>query len=197
MNNLGRLYYDGHYDDQEDVQDRQKASEWFRRAAGVSEHETCTLLPEPTRSSAHSGPVPDALYNLGQLYDDRERNVNAANAAEARCWYEMAAIAGHTAAMLKLGSIYEAGRGVEQNVAEAIKWYEKAAKNKDMEGMFNLAALSEAGRGIAPDRGGGIDLVCAGGWRRHESGVRPIWRRLGPQNRRFLREWLLRAAGSR
>jgi TPR repeat protein len=156
MNNLGRLYYDGHYDGQEDVQDRQKASEWFRRAAGVSEHETCTLLPEPTRSSAHSGPVPDALYNLGRLYDDRERNGNAANAAEARCWYEMAAIAGHTAAMLKLGSIYEAGRGVEQNVAEAIKWYEKAAKNKDMEGMFNLAALSEAGRGIAPDRGGAL-----------------------------------------
>src|SRR5208337_4884899 len=88
MNNLGRLYYDGHYDGQEDVQDRQKASEWFRKAA-----------------------------------------------------------------MLKLGSIYEAGRGVEQNVAEAIKWYEKAAKNKDAEGMFNLAALSEAGRGIAPDRG--------------------------------------------
>ncbi len=153
MNNLGRLYYDGHYDGQEDVQDRQKASEWFRKAASVPEHETCTSLAEPTRSSAHSGPVPDALYNLGRLYDDRERNGNAANAAEARCWYEKAAIAGHTAAMLKLGSIYEAGRGVEQNVAEAIKWYEKAAKNKDAESMFNLAALSEAGRGIAPDRG--------------------------------------------
>jgi TPR repeat protein len=148
MNNL-----DGHYDGQEDMQDRQKAREWFRRAAGVSENETCASLPESTRSSAHSGPVPDALYNLGRLYDDRERNGNAANAAEARCWYEMAAIAGHTAAMLKLGSIYEAGRGVEQNVAEAIKWYEKAAKNKDVEGMFNLAVLSEAGRGIAPDRG--------------------------------------------
>src|SRR5208283_5612909 len=121
--------------------------------ASIPEHETCTSLAEPTRSSAHSGPVPDALYNLGRLYDDRERNGNAANAAEARCWYEKAAIAGHTAAMLKLGSIYEAGRGVEQNVAEAIKWYEKAAKNKDAEGMFNLAALSEAGRGIAPDRG--------------------------------------------
>ncbi len=47
---------------------------------------------------------------------------------EAIKWYRLAAAQGHTSAQLKLGNIYELGRGVPQDDMLAYMWFDIAAK---------------------------------------------------------------------
>lgn len=65
----------------------------------------------------------------------------AGNYPEALSWFEKSAAQGFRGAELKLGQMYEQGRGVARNPAEAVKWYLKAAKQGDAQAQYNLAQL--------------------------------------------------------
>ena len=152
MNNLGRRYYTAGGVEK----DLEAASRWFRAAARIPKDKPDCRSMETRGDGDLSGGVPDALFNLGRVSDDRERGGDSAAAAETRCWYEMAADAGHADAMVKLGSIYETGRGVEPNVATAVEWYERAAKSNNKEAMFSLGSLYETGLGVPRDMGSAL-----------------------------------------
>jgi hypothetical protein len=53
--------------------------------------------------------------------------------------------------MLRLGMLYEAGRGVERDYAEARRWYEKAAGLGDWPAMMSLGRLYDRGLGVPKD----------------------------------------------
>jgi len=147
MNNLGRLYYDG----RGVPRGLKTASQWFKGAARIPKDKADCQSIEESTDSAPSAMLPDALFNLGRVYADREMGGDAASAAEARCWYALAAVGGHADAMVRLGAMYETGRGVEANPAKAIEWYEKAAKSNNRQAMFSVGSLYEAGIGVAAD----------------------------------------------
>ncbi|WP_429952364.1 tetratricopeptide repeat protein [Aeromonas veronii] len=59
-----------------------------------------------------------------------------------------AAEQGDSDAQFNLGSIYDEGKGVEQNDSTAIEWYSKAAEQGYTDAQFNLGLMYEAGRGV-------------------------------------------------
>ena len=93
------------------------------------------MLPKPKQSRV--------LYAEG-------RGV-AQDYAQARAWYEKAAVQGNADAQYNLGVLYNKGRGVAQDYAQARTWYEKAAVQGHAKAQFNLGALYENGQGITRD----------------------------------------------
>uniref|UniRef100_UPI002490373A tetratricopeptide repeat protein n=1 Tax=Cardiobacterium hominis TaxID=2718 RepID=UPI002490373A len=51
--------------------------------------------------------------------------------AQARTWYEKAAVQGHAKAQFNLGALYENGQGITQDYDKARTWYEKVAAQTD------------------------------------------------------------------
>ena len=50
-----------------------------------------------------------------------------------------------------LGSLFEHGKGVEQDYKEAVKWYRKAAEHGNFIAMQLLGSMFEQGKGIEQD----------------------------------------------
>jgi TPR repeat protein len=50
--------------------------------------------------------------------------------------------------MTKVGSLYEAGRGVRKDYAQAVNWYRKSADRGDASAMKQLGKLYESGQGV-------------------------------------------------
>ena len=67
---------------------------------------------------------------------------------KARKWFEEAASAGNTEAMINLGRLYEQGLGVAQDYGKALEWFRKALEAGNSDAMNNLARLYEQGLGI-------------------------------------------------
>ena len=67
---------------------------------------------------------------------------------KARKWFEEAASAGNTEAMINLGRLYEQGLGVAQDYGKALEWFRKALETGNSDAMKNLARLYEQGLGI-------------------------------------------------
>ena len=65
-------------------------------------------------------------------------------------WYRKAAEQGHAGAQLRLGSMYETGKGVLQDDLEAVKWYRMAAE-QDSAGAQRLGRLYAKDRGLLRD----------------------------------------------
>ena len=57
--------------------------------------------------------------------------------------YERAAQQGLSPAMLRLGIVYESGRGRKKNLSEAVRWYEQAAAHGHPDGHKSLKRLAE------------------------------------------------------
>ena len=49
-------------------------------------------------------------------------------------WFLLAAKQGHGLALVKLGSMYEGGRGVTQDYVQAYKWYDLGARRNEKTG---------------------------------------------------------------
>jgi len=64
-----------------------------------------------------------------------------------------AASKGEADAQLKLGLIYEQGRGLAQNYGEAMRCYKQAAEQGSDEAQFRLGGLFEKGLGMTADFG--------------------------------------------
>jgi TPR repeat protein len=73
--------------------------------------------------------------------------------ATAVVWFQKAAMAGQTGAMVALGYSYEKGRGVAVDVPRALDWYRKAASLNYADGLYNLARAYKDGIGMAPNPG--------------------------------------------
>lgn len=58
---------------------------------------------------------------------------------------------GNAAAQFDLGTMYDAGEGVERNFTEAAKWYLKAAEQGDSAAQYNLAIMYDSGEGVEKD----------------------------------------------
>jgi TPR repeat protein len=86
-----------------------------------------------------------ASFDLGESYY-KARNYPAAVEQ-----FRMAAYLGNTDAQLKLGAMYEDGRGVEQDKEEAVEWYQKAADQGDAAAQFVLGMKYYAGEGVEKD----------------------------------------------
>jgi TPR repeat protein len=72
--------------------------------------------------------------------------------AEAVKWYRRAAEQGNTDAQMRLGVMYEDGRGgLPQDDAEAAKWYRKAAEQGNVDAQATLGFRYERGQGVSQD----------------------------------------------
>ena len=58
---------------------------------------------------------------------------------------------GHIIAQVKLGLIYDKGRGVPQDYQEAIRWYHAAAEQGDTDTPFILEVIYDKGEGVSED----------------------------------------------
>jgi len=58
---------------------------------------------------------------------------------------------GDADAQNKLGSLYDAGRGVAKDDAEAVRWYRKAADQGRASAQYNLGVMYDEGEGVTED----------------------------------------------
>ncbi len=72
--------------------------------------------------------------------------------AQGQAWLRSHAARGNAEAMLKLGLMYENGRGVTRNPAEAARWYGRAARAGEAAAMIRLGILHGNGAGVVKDR---------------------------------------------
>ena len=70
---------------------------------------------------------------------------------KAAIFFEKAAINGSSKAEFLLASLYDTGKGVNQNNKKALYWYEKAAINGNVNAQFLLAMKYEKGEGVKKD----------------------------------------------
>lgn len=85
---------------------------------------------------------PEALYNLGGLYETKNQYDKAISI------YSKAIKLTFPAAYSRIGVLYENGFGVKQDMKEAMKWYFFAASKGDAEGLRNLGRIYEGGSEI-------------------------------------------------
>jgi TPR repeat protein len=83
---------------------------------------------------------------IGTASPDRRLTVPQ-DYSKARKWYEEAAAAGNTDAMINLGRLYEQGLGVAQDYGKALEWFRKALEAGNSDAMINLTRLYEQGQG--------------------------------------------------
>lgn len=110
------------------AQDRQKALQFYRKAAkkGAS----------------------NSQYMLGMLYG---YDLTPPDYKKAARWFRKAAEQGHSGAQLKLGFYYHNGRGVKQNYKKAFALFEQAAAQGHTTAMHNIGDAYENGLGVKKD----------------------------------------------
>ena len=103
----------------------------------------------PSAEAAHAGDM-EAQYRVGRAaLNDSTRGKEAT--IEGVSWLTQAAEGGHTAAMLKLGTLYRNGVGVPQNYEFAERWVRAAAEAGNSEAMVELGRFYRAGVGVKAD----------------------------------------------
>lgn len=110
--NLAKIYYQ--QGEQWNISNPDKAIDFYQKAADFGSS--------------------DAKQKLIPLYNNKAQNYEKNNQLlEAKDFYEKAAVCGDAVSMLKVGTFYETGRGIEQDYKQAEFWYQKAidAGNKD------------------------------------------------------------------
>jgi TPR repeat protein len=84
---------------------------------------------------------------IGTASPDRRLTVPQ-DYSKARKWYEEAAAAGNTDAMINLGRLYERGLGVDQDYGKALEWLRKTLEAGNSDAIINLTRVYEQGLGI-------------------------------------------------
>jgi TPR repeat protein len=114
--------------------------------------EGALALPIDALTAAAEDGDRDAQYRLGAArFREYQEQGNRAHLDAALRWLAAAAEQGHGLAQLKLGTMYEEGRGVIQDYAAAFEWFRQAAEQGEAEAMFRLGTMYEAGRGVPKD----------------------------------------------
>lgn len=111
--------------------------------------EPAPLLVSDTRLAELQADVsdrtPETLLELGLAHDERHQHDRAAE------FYRLAATHGVGVAELRLGALYEAGRGVPQSFTEAHARYVRAIALNVPEAHLRLGLLHLEGWGVPPD----------------------------------------------
>ncbi|WP_180538558.1 tetratricopeptide repeat protein [Nevskia soli] len=89
---------------------------------------------------------PNAADNLGTILEKQKDYENAMK------WYRKAADAGIAEADFNIGSMYDLGKGVQQDPVQAMQWYRKGADLGDGASLCNIAILYYNGEGVKMDR---------------------------------------------
>lgn len=92
---------------------------------------------------ANNGNVDSQMWIA--LQHAEQKTVVKQDRAKAVEWYEKAANAGSSAAMLKLAYWNEDGKGCPKNDKQAVKWYVKAARAKNGDAMYRLGFFYSKG----------------------------------------------------
>jgi TPR repeat protein len=111
--------------------------------------------PEAVLRNAEAG-VPTAQYSIAQQFHyghGAKRDL-----AQARQWYERAAVQGHSWSQRVLGTMLAAGEGGPADVSAAVQWLRKAAEQGEPYAMSELGVLLR--RSPVPHR----DLAEASRW---------------------------------
>jgi len=112
-------------------------------AAGPTEREV-----EAATSRAAAGDV-EAQLRIGQW--KLKSATRPSDYLEAAGWLRKAAESGNPEAEYQLATVYQAGRGVQQDDTNAVFWFQKAAARQHTAALFNLGSMYEAGRGARMD----------------------------------------------
>ena len=89
---------------------------------------------------------PDAINNLGIIYEDGERDCIEQNISKAIEFYERGYELNHSDSMFNLASIYEMGDGgTEKNILIAIEYYKKSVQLNHPFSINNLARIYHNG----------------------------------------------------
>ncbi len=108
----------------------------------LSEHISQKLI-----NQAENGDI-EAMVEVANyiVWDDESRPIDAEPLAKALDYLNKAAASDSDAAMLSLGAMYYAGRGVAQDFRKAVKWYTDAANRGNVTAMSNLGYCYYYGR---------------------------------------------------
>ena len=90
-----------------------------------------------------------AQYHLGLLYANGQGVPK--DDAQARQWYEKAAVQDHVEAQVNLGMLFDYGRGGPQDFKMAVRWYLRAANQGNELAQRKLGLLYERGDGVQQD----------------------------------------------
>ena len=102
-----------------------------------------------TKAKAQTGDG-KALYELGLHYACGTQD-EPSDFTKVREYFQRAAAAGYVPALSRLGDLYYAGDGVQQNDKQALKWYEKAAQQGFHMAMMQAGRMYYLGRGTKQD----------------------------------------------
>ena len=118
-----------------------------RMAAGTY----ASALPLFQKAAEHGSA--EAMVYMGNYYSSAKTEFTGVpkDDSQAVNWYRKAADAGNASGMGELGTMYQAGHGVEEDAWQAMRWYRKAAEAGDTVAMRNLGELYERGIGIELD----------------------------------------------
>lgn len=139
--------------------DRNKAIEWFRKAAAQGDAKAVSRLKlmkanatrfRKTATEAGTGDK-DSLYDLGNMYmEGVGTNIDYGKAITA---FEQSASQGHIKSAYKLGLIYDEGSGVKRNSKLAFKWFRQAAEADYPAAQYYLGKMYAEGTGVGQNRG--------------------------------------------
>jgi TPR repeat protein len=160
---LGRMHEFGQYV----VQDLTQAFKWYNKAAMHDDQGALAKVGdsyakgvgvtqdlEEARKSYHKAAVRgkvSALYNAGRMCEllaQAEKDAGAEQEAkkyymEAKKYYEDAVAKECFEALFNLASLYERGRGVEQDLRQAISLYEEAVRHEHANASAKLVLLRQ------------------------------------------------------
>lgn len=138
--------------------DREKAVEWFRKAAtqgyakgqhalGVMYEKGICIGQDYTEAErwyrlAAEQAYESAQFSLGEMYETREDG--KMNIEEAALWYRLAAEQGNAQAQCKLGFLYCASYPFGFSPKDAVKWFRKAAEQGNVDAQYELGKLYDA-----------------------------------------------------
>jgi TPR repeat protein len=161
---LARMYFEGN----EVNQDFLKAFQYYT-AASIAGHPEArealtvsemTLGPNTSSSNHLQNTKEDKMvmlekatekgyallqYDIGLVY------YNNKDDSKAFKWLSAAADIGITDAYYRLGTLYEEGRGIDQDYNMAVKMYEKAVEKEHQDACYRLGQLYQYGKGFAVD----------------------------------------------
>ena len=133
--------------------DRNKAVEWYKKAAGQGHQKAASRLKLMESNAARFGKTLSAAeggnrdnqYDIGNMY---MMGIGSdIDYGKAVSFFEKAAGQGHSKAAYKLGLIYYEGTGVKTDKKAAFKWFSSAAENNYPAAQYYLGKLYSEGQG--------------------------------------------------
>lgn len=121
-----------------------------------------TSPPEPVAESPRSTSVSSSVAESTSDSMDHARSaVSLGDFSRAAQFYQKAADAGNSSAMILLGDLYANGRGVKADYSQSIKLYQSAQKAGESAAAGRLAFMTVQGWGVPKNLSKGAEMLQA------------------------------------